>query len=77
MLSNDRQFTAILRDSKRERVIAKGTIHGTVASGFPCTTLNNSLRSLGYMLTIVRLANIPYDLATNTGDVVLYLAGDD
>lgn len=77
MVSHKRKFVAVSKDSKREFVLARGCLNGTVASGFPCTTLCNSIRSLSYMLTIIKLAGIQYDLSTNTGDIVIYLAGDD
>lgn len=57
--------------------IAEGTLNGTVLSGIPFTTLNNTLRTLTYLLVAIKHMGLSYDLRTNTGDLVIYAAGDD
>lgn len=52
-------------------------IRGTTKSGEACTTLANTLVTLGVYLCIFSDLRLRYNIKENTGDVFLLVAGDD
>lgn len=52
-------------------------INGTTKSGEALTTLLNSLITFNLYTMIFKNLNINYDSASNSGDVQLFVAGDD